>query len=294
MNFSNDINVRHDYFLKNNSRAVNQFLRKYQSSKQDGSKVYGLSQILDETEKSIIMYDNHCPGVENLDMLETMIEYHFKQYLACQILEEIISEKKPPGRKILLLEISKYHVLAAVCLAVIFSSIIIFSVPQISAYEHDIVKPCIFEADIERTFVPFGDEPFIIGGVTDCDRGIGYTQNQKDFVYVRILDINGEVIDDNWKSSTPTTRKEFIIPTKYIFNKMVYREGNSLSYIQTNQEGDKNHKLLFNEYYFYLPKITSIDFNHFGFYQVELTYNNYKNIIWFVTYDPFFQFQLFG
>ena len=129
MNFSNDIDVRYDYFLKNNSRATNQFLRKYLKSKQRGFESPSVTQILNETEKSVRVFSNSWNGDESkLYILKQMFEYHYKQYLTCQILEELTSGPiYYPHTLLFQVQRSKYHALACVCLVVLILSIIPFS-----------------------------------------------------------------------------------------------------------------------------------------------------------------------
>jgi len=41
-----------------------------------------------------------------------------------------------------------------------------------------------------------------------------------------------------------------------------------------------------NQYFFYMPQIHSIDFEHRGIYQIELKYGEHVRTVWFAVFDP--------
>jgi len=141
-------------------------------------------------------------------------------------------------------------------------------------------ESCIFTAYIEKSWVKFQERPWVTGWVYNCDEGIPY--HLKDTVYVRILDINGDLIEDDWKDNKNSIKSKNH-PTKYIFNDQVYRGGARGA--SDNTEAETIY-IKENQYFFYMPQIHSIDFEHRGLYQIELTYNKEVRTIWFAVFDP--------
>lgn len=164
--------------------------------------------------------------------------------------------------------------------SVLLGIIIIFGISVIGVNQSFAEKnECVFTANIEKSWVIFLERPWVTGTVYNCDESIEY--QKKDTVYIRILDINGIVIDDGWK---PKARDNPIeTPNKYIFNDQVYRGG---SQGNADVTGDKVIYIRENQYFFYMPQIHSLDFEHRGIYQIELTYNNEQRTIWFAALDP--------
>lgn len=157
---------------------------------------------------------------------------------------------------------------------------VVYAEQQSSVYTPN---ECIFTANIEKSWVFFTERPWVIGSVVNCDDGILY--HQVDSVYVRILDINGDVIDDHWKANHDTARTEFDKPTKYIFNDNVYRGGGIG--MNADVSGLKTIHIKPNQYFFYMPQINSVDFDSMGVYTIELTYGNYIRTINFAVLNPY-------
>ena len=153
--------------------------------------------------------------------------------------------------------------------------LIIISFNPIQAQE------CVFTSMLEKSWVMFGERPAVMGFVINCDDNIEY--QKKDTVYIRILDVDGNVVDDNWKASKDTARTKNDNPTQYIFNDQVYR-GGSQGNADISQA--KTVHIQKNMYFEYLPQINSIDFEHRGFYWIEVTYNNEVKMVHFITLDP--------
>lgn len=170
---------------------------------------------------------------------------------------------------------------------VIFILSIILLIPSMVDVSHESEsnpeegESCIFTAYIQKSWVKFQERPWVTGWVYNCDDGIEY--QLKDTVYVRVLDINGNIIEDDWKAGKNTARSEHSNPTKYIFNDQVYRGGAQGNADTTETETIHISK---NQYFFYMPQIHSIDFEHRGIYQIELTYNKEVRTIWFAVFDP--------
>ena len=147
-------------------------------------------------------------------------------------------------------------------------------------------ESCIFTGYIQKSWIKFTESPWVTGWVINCDEGIQY--QLKDTVYVRILDINGDLVEDDWKARKDTAKTESSNPTKYIFNDQVYRGG-----AQGNADVSEAETIYIseNQYFFYIPQINEIDFEHRGIYQIELTYNKEIRIIWFAVLDPDKRYQ---
>ncbi len=139
---------------------------------------------------------------------------------------------------------------------------------------------CIFTSWIEKSWVLFQERPWVSGFVYNCDDGIDYYL--KDFVHVRILDIDGNLVDDNYYYNKMI--RKTITPEKYVFSDLVYREGSFTGNV--NVEKVEVVYIKPNQYFFYMPQIHSIDFEHRGIYQIELSYGNHVNTIWFAVFDP--------
>lgn len=171
----------------------------------------------------------------------------------------------------------------------------------IPAFADQESQDCVFTAHIEKSWVFFQDRPWVTGSVINCDDKID--PYKKDFVYMRILDINGDVVEDNlimntktklpvvssdlptalqgWKPDVIATRPP--APAKYVFSEDVYRGG-----FRGNADVSQVEviHIRLNQYFLYLPQIHSIDFEHRGIYQIELSYGNHINTIWFAVLDP--------
>ncbi len=120
----------------------------------------------------------------------------------------------------------------------------------IPVFAQETQEECIFTSHLEKSWIFFQERPWVTGSMINCDDGIQY--HLKDTVYIRILDINGDLIGGG---NADVSQVEVI-------------------HIRENQ------------YFFYMPQIHSIDFEHRGIYQIELTYNNHTNTIWFAVLDP--------
>lgn len=169
---------------------------------------------------------------------------------------------------------------------IIILSIILFTlIPSIvyASYDNPIdEQSCLFTAYIEKSWIFFQDHPWVTGSVINCDGGI--ENHKKDFVYVRILDINGDLVDDKWIPEARHNVAEDEMPQKYVFNDSVYRGGGLGG--NADVSFDKVIHIRENQYFFYMPQIHSIDFEHRGIYQIELTYGNHIRYIWFAVLDP--------
>ena len=171
-----------------------------------------------------------------------------------------------------------YIIMSIVCISIVLLGVTMIHNSDENYYFAN-AEECIFTAYIEKSWVTFRERPWVIGTVYNCDESIEY--QKKDTLYIRILDINGDVIDDGWKPEARANPVE--TPNKYIFNDQVYRGG---SQGNADVTGDKVIYIRENQYFFYMPQIHSLDFEHRGIYQIELTYNNEKRIILFAVLDP--------
>lgn len=145
--------------------------------------------------------------------------------------------------------------------------------------EEEVIEECEFTADIEKSWVFFTERPWVTGYVYNCDSN---EYHEKDTVFVRILDINGDLVEDGWKPQK-NTGKQLPLVTKYVFNQDVYRGGFRGN---ANVEGIDVVHIRTNQYFFYMPQIHSIDFDHKGVYQIELTYGDHVRTIWFASLNP--------
>lgn len=142
-------------------------------------------------------------------------------------------------------------------------------------------KDCIFTAYIADSwsYVPFGDHVRVSGQVINCDDNIQYFEKNR--IDIRILDVNGNVLEDNWQPAKITSNSQQA--AKYEFTDDVYREKGFRGNFD-NSQGDKIH-IKPNQYSFYIPQINSLDFKHGGIYQVELTYGEHVRFVNFRTLD---------
>lgn len=152
-------------------------------------------------------------------------------------------------------------------------------------YGPEQTKECQFTANIEKSWVFFSERPWVTGWITDCDSNIYW---EKDRVFVRILDINGDLVEDTWKPNNPTNKVEIV--SWYAFTEHVYRVGSFTG--NANVEKVELVHIKPNQYFFYIPQINSIDFEHRGIYQIELTYGEHVRTIWFASLSPDIPWQL--
>lgn len=148
-------------------------------------------------------------------------------------------------------------------------------------------EECTFTAYIEKSWVNFGDRPWVSGFVDNCDDKIQY--HLKDFVHWQIKDINGDIVTENWhfakNSATNEAKLRDTQPSKYKGIDDVFR-GYGIKGANADTTEAKTYYLRENQYFFYLPQIHSIEFEHSGIYQIELTYSDYTRTVWFAVLDP--------
>lgn len=160
-----------------------------------------------------------------------------------------------------------------------------------AAPEENVVKECIFTANIEKSWVFFTEKPWVTGIVKNCDsQSWEYTSNEllystKDTVKIKIFDINGNLVDDHiatGKTKVPVT--DGITYSKYSFNDHVYRGGHIAAHQDAAHEGSQY--LQEDRYFFEMPQINSRDFEHRGVYKIELVYGDHTREIWFAALSP--------
>jgi len=165
-----------------------------------------------------------------------------------------------------------------------FLTVLILFIPSMvyASYESESnleEESCIFTAYIEKTWVMFQESPWVTGFVYNCD---SREYHEKDRVLVRILDINGDLVEDSWQQKKTTAHKD-TKPSLYTFTEHVYRKGSFTG--NANVEKEVVH-ITPNQYFFYLPQINSLDFEHRAIHQIELTYGDHVRTIWFATLNP--------
>lgn len=152
-------------------------------------------------------------------------------------------------------------------------------------YGPEEIKECQFTASIEKSWVFFTERPWVTGFVNDCEV---YHYFEKDRVFVRILDINGDLVEDTWQPYSVKT-DPLVAPSLYEFTYDVYRDGARGG---TNVEKDTLVYIAPNQYFFYMPQINALDFDHRGIYQIELTYGDHVRTIWFASLSLDIPWQL--
>lgn len=154
----------------------------------------------------------------------------------------------------------------------------LLSIILIPASADESKDECIFTASLEKTWIFYSESPWVRGSVVDCDNR--YIQD-KDRVYVKLLDINGDRIDGKWKGIDANTKS--LNPSQYEYGISVYRGGAMGFFDSTKVPAITLNE---NEYFFYMPSISSLDFDHRGIYQIQLTYGDHTRVIWFATLSP--------
>jgi hypothetical protein len=156
----------------------------------------------------------------------------------------------------------------------ILTSIILLSGTLTStAFAEEQTEECIFTGFLEKSWMYYAETPWIRGSVINCDTAHTVTQRllQQDRIHVQILTIDGQIIGDNLRG-------------EYDYHYDVYREGNS----QGNFFNDKVPSVTINpnEYFFYMPSINSLHFDHRGIYQIQISYNEHVKILYFAVLNP--------
>ena len=151
----------------------------------------------------------------------------------------------------------------------------IMLIPAAAAESDD---DCSFTASLEKSWIYYSESPWVRGSVVDCDNR--YLQD-KDRVYVKLLDINGDRIDGKWKGIDAATNSRN--PSQYEYTLSVYR-GGALGFFDSTKVPAIT--LNENEYFFYMPSISPLDFDHRGVYQIQLRYGDHTQVIWFATLSP--------
>jgi len=148
-------------------------------------------------------------------------------------------------------------------------------------YGPEQIKECQFSAYIEKSWIFFTERsPWVSGWITDCDSSNFWEKNR---LFVRILDINGDLVEDTWQPHA-TKADPLVMPSLYEFTESVYRGGSYTG--NANVERVELVHIAPNQYFFYMPQVNSIDFEHRGIYQIELTYGDHVRTIWFASLDP--------
>lgn len=160
----------------------------------------------------------------------------------------------------------------------------IFVILLVPVFAEEETEKCNFTASLEKSWIYYGETPFLTGFVINCDTG--GTQEARDLsrdrVHIKLLDINGERIDENWLGSTKYTGSSN--PTQYQYVENVYREGQGGNIASDNTK--ELVRLKPNQYFMYLPVINPLDFHHREAYQIQLTYAEYTKTIWFAVFNP--------
>ncbi len=152
----------------------------------------------------------------------------------------------------------------------------IMIIPAFADEEND---DCIFTANLEKSWIYYSESPWVRGSVLNCD--VREIQNI-DRVYVKLFDINGDRIDRDWKGQSYVSVTSN--PSNYEFVYSVYREGGANGNVFYTDEGAV--KINANEYFFEMPSISSSQFKHREIYQIELTYGDYTQQIFFAVLNP--------
>ena len=153
---------------------------------------------------------------------------------------------------------------------------------------------CIFTGYIEKSWVKFQERPWVTGFVVNCDPEFAwqyFSSNdegyfEKDRVFVRILDINGDLVESGNHLKDNSARYDDIETSPYVMNYVVNRSGE-----YKNTSGKDTVTVYPNQYLFYMPQILSLDFEHRGIYQIELTYDEEVRTVWFAVLDPDKRYQ---
>ena len=179
---------------------------------------------------------------------------------------------------------------------IIFLVLTILLIPSIVDASHEsesnleVDESCIFTAFIEKSWVFFTERSWVTGWVTGCDsQSWEYTPNEilyamKDTIQVKILDIDGNLVDDHIADKDNIPFSDEIVYSKYSFRDYVYRGGQITAHLDAAHKGPQY--LQENQYYFEMPQINSRDFEHRGVYQIELTYGDHVRTIWFAVLNP--------
>lgn len=137
---------------------------------------------------------------------------------------------------------------------------------------------CIFTANLEKSWIYYNESPWVRGVVLNCD---AHQIQDVDIVYVKLLDINGDRIDRVWLGqdhlSIPSN------PSHYEYAYSVYRGGANGNVFHTDEGLVKINT---NQYFFEMPSISSLEFNHREIYQIELTYGDQTQNIFFAVFNP--------
>ncbi len=161
----------------------------------------------------------------------------------------------------------------------------LFFIPAFA--EEQSYEQCVFTGHIQKSWATFGERPWITGFVYNCDDNIEY--HLKDFVHWQINHLDGKPVDGGYMTWKPIASERTLVeserPSKYKGIDDVFR-GYGIKGANADTTEAKTYYLHKNQYFFYLPQIHSIDFEHRGIYYVEISYGNHIEKVYFAVLDP--------
>lgn len=130
-------------------------------------------------------------------------------------------------------------------------------------------QPCKFTAHIDKTIRKFTERIQVFGFVhPNCE-----TQNlwESYRVNVKIVDMDGNVIEDNWLSKARLKVEKEQRPSLYEFDAIIQETGVRL---QQDENTGRHYKVYPYQYYTSVPQLNSVHFDAMVVYSVQVTYGN--------------------
>jgi len=130
-------------------------------------------------------------------------------------------------------------------------------------------QPCVFTSYIDRSVRTFTERIQVWGYVhPNCD---SYELWDSYKVHIKVVNMEGEVVEDDWIPKARDSVDEEDRPTLYEFDAIIQEVGLRLAKDSMNET---NHKVYPNMYYVEIPQLNSIHFELMRVYAVEASYGN--------------------
>lgn len=154
-------------------------------------------------------------------------------------------------------------------------ALLAFLVPSVVYASHETApvpieeQPCEFKSYIDRTVRTFTERIQIWGYVhPNCET---YEQWESYQVHIKIVNMNGDVVEDDWIPKSRNNTDKDKRPKLYEFNANIQEVGVRLAKDSMN---DVDHHIYPGMYYVESPLLNSVHFESYQVYAVEASYGN--------------------
>lgn len=130
-------------------------------------------------------------------------------------------------------------------------------------------QPCKFTAYIDKSFRKFTERIQVFGFVhPNCSTHDVWNSYK---VHIKVVDMEGNVVQDNWKSKARDNIDKNERPSLYEFDAVIQETGVRLA---QDENTARHYKVYPNQYYTSIPQLNSVHFEKMVVYAVEVSYGS--------------------